>query len=290
MNNTPEKWKQYEPSELKKLPEPERREKIREFINITKESNVPLCLYDCEHDVHIDIHMIVAEIGIDKAIDIVDKIIEHSNSMESVSVTSDDIKEAVRRKNAKCATERDEKILSLVNSSKDFNDSRMFLNTGMTINAELMRFSNEINSATGIKDFLSISAILLMTIFVEDDTYEESRLHMYKDTGWTSAVDMVSEISTAIHESFMKELNGNSIDIPLYIAALLDLAVRIAAESSLPFCRNELLDTIINEFTPDENVSNRIKNLYEEKEFEKPNGSIFSTVSNQNKKDRLKGL
>ena len=239
------------PDEFNKLSEDEKYEAIRNLIHmINEDSQAKAVLFNPVENVTYSIEELINKIGEEEVIKLLAKAIEEGN-MSPKSISKEELKEIIERKENGTATPEDERTLELFNRAIE-DDEAIKLNKSLTaIVIELVDFTqNERHFAPTFGDFIATFNIIAVItgVFTED-----SSLSKYKQMGPSIIHHMTEEIARDILDTWINTCSEVPDDYTM-LCALLE-ATQIYA-NKVKMCDAELYREVLHDILPDIEIDN----------------------------------
>lgn len=234
------------PEDFRNLSEEEKRETIRNLIQMIKEdSQAKAVLYNPIEHKSCSLEELIDSIGEDAVIDILVHAMEKGD-MSPQSFTKDEINKAIERKRNGTATEEDEKLLEMFDASMRDSEPVMLNRNFTAVLIELIDFSqNHRSFYPSIGDFLATFNIITTITGMYS---EGSSLEKYQKTG----PSVIHEMSAQIADDILNTWSSSCTEVPdkyMLLCALLQAAQGVANDIKL--CDVEVYKNILGAVIPE---------------------------------------
>lgn len=252
---------------LKELPIEERTEKLREAL---ESDSLRTVLFDASENKSIDLKELVDTVGMEKVIDMLNEVIDHLDSAQTIKATHSDIKKALEAFENGTATP--EQMLLIKAFTEHMNGDTSMAFTHCLIDVILDFVSTVQNDDENpyqptIKDLITTTSLVSLISMANDSN---TRLSVFGTA--KNVMDVVTPVADKILEVFTDSLTDN-IDSDVLVSALIIAAAKVAGEDMKIISADKIRGILKKEDDDIDEVFGDEEHVEEEIKPQKANGS-----------------
>lgn len=252
---------------LKELPIEERTEKLREAL---ESDSLRTVLFDASENKSIDLKELVDTVGMEKVIDMLNEVIDHLDSAQTIKATQSDIKKALEAFENGTATP--EQMLLIKAFTEHMNGDTSMAFTHCLIDVILDFVSTVQNDDKNpyqptIKDLITTTSLVSLISMANDSN---TRLSVFGTA--KNVMDVVTPVADKILEVFTDSLTDN-IDSDVLVSALIIAAAKVVGEDMKIISADKIRGILKKEDDDIDEVFGDGEHVEEEIKPQKANGS-----------------